>query len=113
MAKSFRLPLKLLCAVGIIAYIVIAKHIGFCISWRDVAIAVCISSAAGLLANVTVLHQLPSSTVILAVSILGYARSGLIAKKDLKEVSITILPRTVTEHAYSRFRWLYRLLYGE
>jgi O-antigen/teichoic acid export membrane protein len=99
--------------IGFVATIIIANYIDFHMGWRDVAVAVSIPAIIGLLAQTFRLHWLLGSIIILTGSIFGYARLGLVEKRDLQELSKAILPQTVAQHVYSRFRWLFGLLYGD
>lgn len=99
--------------IGFVTALIIAKHVDFHMDWRDITIAISIPGLIGLMAYSLKLHWLLGSAIILVGCALGYARSGIVERRDLQELSKAILPQIVAKYIYSRFKWLFGILYGD
>lgn len=99
--------------MGLTVSTLLARRIEMRIIWLDLAKALSIPLAVGVLAYTANLHWLIGGPIIFLVSLLGYAKLNLITKQDLTDLTEAILPEKVTESIYQRFSWILNILYPE
>jgi O-antigen/teichoic acid export membrane protein len=98
---------------GVTASVIMAHKIKMKIIWLDLAKAISIPLALGILAYTANLHWLIGGPIIISASLLGYAKLNLITKQDLRDLAEAIIPKKLTESIYQRFAWILNVLYKE
>jgi O-antigen/teichoic acid export membrane protein len=95
------------------AVIVMSRRINYSIGWKPSLELILIPLAITSIVYIGNLHWILGTTIILGVTIVAYARLGLIRRADLAEISGAFISRERLDRDVPLLRYLLRVLYGE
>ena len=99
---------------GLASSLKIANHIGFKIKWKELGKIITIPLAISILAYITPLTLWPIiSLTIIALSSISYIKLNVISKEELKELLISIRPKTIAAKIDPIIDKLLNKLYGK
>ncbi|HID17624.1 TPA: hypothetical protein EYP26_04950 [Candidatus Bathyarchaeota archaeon] len=90
-----------------------AKSMKFKIGLRRFSVLVALPASVGGLVYWLGLNWAVGAALILAGSLLGYAKLGLLSKRDLGDLLKALLPTELLDEAYRKYKWMVELLFRE
>jgi O-antigen/teichoic acid export membrane protein len=95
------------------AMVVAAGRVGFSIGWKPSVALAAIPLAAAAALYFSRLHWALSTVILVAVTVVAYARLGLVTRADLAEISRAFLSAERLGQVYPYARYVLKVLYGE
>ena len=98
--------------IGLIVALVLARKIQYRIIWKEIIYILTPPSLIGAFCFFTKLNWFLGGILILTVSAFSYIKLGIITKKDLKEISSSIIPEPQLKRIIPYVKPLLDLIYG-
>jgi O-antigen/teichoic acid export membrane protein len=98
---------------GVIGAGVVANKIGLVINWKIISTIFLIPLILGLILHFSGLWWVLGVPLILTVTLLAYARLGIVYKKDLVEIVKSFLPEKLYKVGVEKLYWIMKILYGD
>ncbi|RLG03218.1 MAG: hypothetical protein DRN61_05175 [Thaumarchaeota archaeon] len=97
---------------GLAAAVVAGGLVGFLFDFRGLACTVVPPLAAGFACWVLGVHWIIALIVIAVVSVVSYARLGVVGRGDLREIAYALLSKRVADRLGEKMRFILDFLYG-
>jgi len=94
------------------AVLLMSRRVGYSVGWGASAVFAAIPAALSLALVYSGLHWAVGTAIILAVSLLAYARLGLVTRADLGEITSAFLSRGQLDRVYPYAKYILEVLYG-
>jgi O-antigen/teichoic acid export membrane protein len=98
---------------SLVAAVVLSRRVRYKLEARVNATLAGVPMIVALAAGMLGVHWVVGTLIVAALSVLAYARLGLITREDLSEVSAAILSKKQISMIYPHTRYILSLLYGE
>lgn len=99
-------------AFSLVAVLLMSRRVGYSVGWASSAAFAGIPAALSLAMICSGLHWAVGTAIILAASLLAYARLGLVTRADLAEITSAFLSRGQLDRVYPYARYILEVLYG-
>jgi len=99
--------------IGLVAAIIIARKVNFMYRWRILGLTFIAPLPLSLLSTFIHLPWIIGAPLIITLSLLTYAKIGVVTREDLRDLAMGLLPERIMKLLAEKFRFLLNLLYSD